>query len=77
MQRAVVALRVVSQQATGAPGGTASGGQVAIASQGTPVPGGCKGGVEKLTGVGVSLRPSNHGPDGSSDTSCTLDAECG
>lgn len=51
--------------------------QVATASQGTPEPDGNKGGVEELTGVGVSLRPGNHPPDGTSDASSTLDAKCG
>lgn len=57
--------------------GTASGGQAATATPRTPAPGGSKGGVEKPTGVAVSLRPRNHPPEGSSDTHSTLDAKCG
>lgn len=68
---------VASQQVTGVPGGTATGCQVAAVSRGTPVPDGSKGGVEELTGVGVSLRPGNHPPDGTSDASSTLHTKCG
>ena len=68
---------VASQQVTGAPGGTATGSQVAAASGGPSVPDGSKGGAEGLTGVAVSLRPGNHPLDGTSDASSTLDAKCG
>ena len=48
---------LVSQQVTGAPGGTATGDQVAAVSQGTRTPDGNKGGAQGLTGLDVSLRP--------------------
>lgn len=48
---------LVSQQVTGAPGGTATGDQVATVSQGTRTPDGNKGGAQGLTGLDVSLRP--------------------
>lgn len=69
-------LWVASHQVTGAPGGIATGGQVAAASQGTLAPARSKGGVKELTGVGVSLRPGNYTPDGSGDASSALDAKC-
>lgn len=51
---------------------------MAAASRGTLVPARSKGGVEELTGVGVSPRPGNHTPEGSgdADASSASDAQC-